>query len=226
MGKQLVTMVYLKDMKSQWPWNPNAPEDFADKEIYTHRVSIEDASDVWRVPVLPPMDGFAFVGMRISVYGKDSTYTVTPRLVLGETQRSMFGLPWDHTILSNGSWAPLGFPLTHKMIAIGEDGLDYLVKHVGPCWGKMEFIAQRFEDLREDESNLSYIFLNHRTDKVEWILNEDNRMFKINPIDGPVYRRPSKIIPSMLRLLDTNRNDWDDVSLSRDSVNIPAPLLV
>ena len=213
-------------MKTQWPWNPQAPEDFSDKEIYTHRVNVEDATDLWRVPIFPPMNGFAYVAMRVCVFRKDADYTMTPRLVLGETQRGMFGLPWDQTLLSNGSWAPLGYPLTHKMIAICEDGLDSLIKHPETCWGKVEFLAQRFEDILEDESNLSYIFLNHRTDKVEWILNEENLMYKIHPIDGPVYRHRSKIMPSMLRLLDKNRNDWEDASLIHEIVNIPAPLLV
>jgi hypothetical protein len=219
-------MVYLKDLKYQFPWNPNAPEDYADKEIYTHRVAFEDASTEWRIPVLPPLDGFAFVGMRLSLYGKDKSYTVTPKLVIGETEKGMFGLPWDTTLLNNGSWSPLGFPLTHKMIAIGEDGLDYLIQHPEPCWGLVEFIAQRFEDILEDESNVSYIFLNHRTDKVEWILNEHNLMFKPHPMDGPVYKKKAKVIPSVLRLLDDKRNDWQDTSLFWHQVSIPLPLYV
>lgn len=219
-------MVYLKDLKFQYPWNPQAAEDYSDKEIYTHRVDVEDASNVWRVPLLPPMDGFAYVGMRISVYGKDTNYTVTPRLVIGETNRGMFGLPWDHTLLSNGSWAPLGFPITHKMIAIGEDGLDYMIQHPETCWGKIDFIAQRFDDIQEDESNVSYIFLNHRTDKVEWILNKENLMYKPHPMDGAVYRQRAKVIPSVLRLLESKRNEWQDKELFWNQVNIPAPLLV
>ena len=219
-------MVYLKDLKQQFPWNPNAMEDYSDKEIYTHRVSIEDASKEWRVPLLPPMNGFAFVGMRVSVYGKDTNYTMTPRLVIGATEKGMFGLPWDHTLLTNGSWGPLGFPITHKMIAICEDGLDVLIKHPEACWGKVDFIAQQFQDILEDESNVSYIFLNHRTDKVEWILNEDNMMFKPHPMDGAVYRRRAKVMPSILRLLEKNRNDWQDSQPFWNQVNIPAPLLV
>lgn len=218
-------MVYLKDLKYQFPWNPNAPEDYSDKEIYTHRVSIEDASNVWRVPLLPPMDGFAFVGMRISVYGKDMNYTVTPRLVIGETEKGMFGMPWDNTLLSNGSWAPLGFPITHKMIAIGEDGLDSLIHHPEPCWGKVDFIAQRFDDLLEGETGISYAFLNHRTDKVEWILNKENFMYKPQPIDGPLYRGPLKVIPSVLRLLDKNRNDWQDTLAFWAELRLTSPLL-
>jgi hypothetical protein len=217
-------MVFLKDLKQQYPWNPNAPEEYADKEIYTHRVSVEDASKTWRVPLLPPMNGFAFTGLRLSVYGKTMDYTAVPRLVIGETEKPMFGMPWDTTIASNGTWAPLGFPITHKIIAIGEDGLDILIDHAEPCWGKVDFIAQRFDDLDEDESDLSYIFLNHRTDKVEWILNQNNLMYKPQPIDGPLYRRRSKVLPSIERLLTVNRNDWQDTERFWSQVNIPIPL--
>jgi hypothetical protein len=217
-------MVFLKDLKQQHPWNPNAPEDYADKEIYTHRVSVEDASKTWRVPLLPPMNGFAFTGLRLSVYGKTMDYTAVPRLVIGETENAMFGMPWDNTIASNGTWAPLGFPMTNKIIAIGEDGLDILIDHGEACWGKVDFIAQRFDDLDEDESDLSYIFLNHRTDKVEWILNQDNLMYKPQPIDGPLYRRRSKVLPSIQRLLTVNRNDWEDTERFWSQVNLPIPL--
>lgn len=223
-------MVYLKDLKTQWPWSSSQTpkqEDLADKEIYTHRIAMADGenSNVWRVPILPPMGGFAFTGFRVSVYGKDSNYTMTPHVVLGETEKSMFGLPWDQTIASNGSWTPLGFPLTNKIIAITEDGLDLLIHHKEPCWGQVEFVAQRFEDLMEDEKEIAYIFLNHRTDKAEWILNPENRMYKPIPWDMPVYPRKAKLIPSVLRLLESNRNDWPDTSLFWNQVNLPAPLL-
>lgn len=218
-------MVFLHELKTQYPWDPNAPEDYADKEIYTHRVSVEDASTVWRVPVLPPLNGFAFTGLRFTVYGMTNDSTRVARLVIGETEKPMFGFPWDTTRVTNGSWAPLGFPLTHKMIAIGEDGLDVLIDHAEACWGKVEFIAQRFDDLLEDESDISYVFLNHRTDKVEWILNQDNLMYRPQPIDGPLYRRRSKVIPSIQRLLTDNRNDWQDTELFWNQVSIPIPLL-
>lgn len=218
-------MIYLKDLAKQWPWNPQAPEDFSDKEIYTHRIDSEDASKVWRVPVLPPMDGFAFVGVRVSVFGKTSDYTVVPHLVLGETKKDMFGLPWDNTVTTNGSWAPLGFPLTHKMIAITEDGLDLLIVHPEAYWGKVELVAQRFQDILEDESQISYLFMNHRTDKVEWILDQNNLMFKPNPLWDPVYPRQAKLIPSVLRLLDSKRNEWTDTSQWWPRVRLPIPLL-
>ena len=218
-------MVFLHDLKHQYPWNPNAAEEYSDKEIYTHRVSVEDASSEWRVPVLPPLNGFAFTGLRLTVFGKTMDYTAVPRLVIGATEKPMFGMPWDTTIASNGTWTPLGFPLTHKMIAIGEDGLDLLIQHSEPCWGKVDFIAQRFDDLLEDESDISYVFLNHRTDKVEWILNQNNLMYKPHLMDGPVYPRRSKVMPSIHRLLAVNRNDWQDSELFWNQVSIPIPLL-
>jgi len=225
LGACIATMVFLNELQAQWPWNPNN-KDLSDKEIYTHRVALEDASKLWRVPVLDPMRGFAFTGMRVSVYGKDDVYTMTPRLVLGATSKPMFGLPWDTTLITNGSWAPLGFPLTNKIVAICEDGLDYLIQHSEPCWGQVEFVAQRFDDLLEDESEMSYMFLNHRTDKVEWILNPDNRMYKPNlRYDLPVYPGPVKLFPSILRLLDKNRTAWADTAQRWNQVNLPMPLL-
>ena len=220
-----VTMVYLKDLKSQWPWSAAAAKDLSDKELYTHRVSFEDASDTWRVPVFEPMGGFAYTGLRISVHGQPVEYTMVPRLVLGQTDKPMFGMPWDQTVVCNGSWTPIGFPLTNKIIAITEDGLDYIIKHTGVSWGHVEFVAQRFEDLLEDEATMTYMFLNHRTDKVEWILNAENRMYKPDLVNDPVYKRPSKIIPSVIRLLDENRTEWPDVATSWQGVNLPVPLL-
>lgn len=218
-------MVFLSQLISQFPWNPNAPEDYSDKEIYTVRVSIEDASDSWRVPLLEPMDGFAFVGIRVTVFGQTSEYTMIPRLVQGATTKQMFGLPWDQTVLTNGAWAPLGFPLTHKMLAISEDALDLLIRHTEPCWGRVDVLAQRFEDLVEDETGITYAFLNHRTDKMEWILSETNRMYKPHPIDGPVLSGKVKLVPSVLRLLDIHRSPWTDQSQWKSSVNLSAPLL-
>lgn len=218
-------MVFLKDLREQWPWCPEH-EDFSDKEIYTHYMDQEDSSKVWRVPIYDPMRGFAYTGVRVCVFGQDPNYTVVPRIVLGASFKSMFGLPWDQTVATNGSWTPLGFPLTNKIIAITEDGLDLVIHHSEPCWGKVEFVAQRFEDLLEDETEIAYIFLNHRTDKVEWILNPDNFMYKPRKGDQTLYRQKSKIMPSVLRLLEKERNPWQDTCLYWSEVNIPAPLLL
>ena len=218
-------MVFLKDLREQWPWCPEN-EDFSDKEIYSHSVRQEDTSKVWRVPIYDPIQGFAYTGIRVCVFEQNPNYSVTSQVVLGATQKSMFGNPWDQTVCTNGSWAPLGFPLTNKIIAITEDGLDLLIQHPEPCWGKVEFVAQRFEDLLEDESDIAYVFLNHRTDKVEWILNANNNMYKPRSYEIPLYKQKSKIMPSILRLLDTERNPWHDTCLWWAEVSISAPLLL
>lgn len=220
-------MVSLKDLKSQWPWNRSLqPETLSDKEIYTHRVESAKPSFVWRIPVLPPLNGYAYTGMRIVVYGKDDTYTMDARLQLKATESPMFGLPCDTTSAKNGSWAPLGFPLTNKLLRISQDGLEYVVRHDELCWGKVEFVAQRFQDLQEDEADMSYIFLHNQKDKVLWVLNKENNMYKPHPALNIVFRNKVKIIPSIPRLLDTGRNDWPDEALYWSGITISIPFLM
>jgi hypothetical protein len=131
-------MVYLKDVQTKWPWDPNAPEDYSDKEIYTHLISIGDASKSWKVPVLPPMNGFIYTGIRILVFGKDSRYTVSIHL-------------WENVSIRNGIWTPLVFPLTKNIIEMKEGGFTLDIHHEESCWGKVEFIGERFDDLVENE---------------------------------------------------------------------------
>lgn len=216
------TMVFLKDLKTQWPWSPNADEDLSDKEIYTHTIHLEDASDVWRVPILPPMNGFAFVGIHISIYGKGGSYSREARLVLGETDKPLFGPQWDTVSVKNTGWTPLGFPLSHKMIAITEDGLDILISNPEACGGRVELLAQRFEDILEVEEDISYLFLNEQNGKVEWVLNETNLMYKPFEQETPYYRRKVKLIPSTRRLFDGEKPDWPDIATSWEGVSLVA----
>ena len=205
-------MVYLRDLPTQYPWNPNAEADFTDKEIYSRFVEQEDASPVWRIPLYEPQDGFAFVGFRLSVFEKSSDAPVVVRLVRGSSVKPMFGVPLDLTETTTGAWTPLAFPLTHKILAIGEDALDLLITHSEPCWGRVDVIAQRFDDLLEDETGIQYAFRNPHTDAVDWILSPDNSLYRPHPMDGPLLRGKSKVLPSVLRLLDASREPWADTS--------------
>jgi len=90
----------------------------------------------------------------------------------------------------------------------------------------VEFLAQRFDDLLEDETDISYIFLNHRTDKAEWILNPKNTMYKPNGMEVFRYNQKSKIIPSILRLLEPERDDWNDTEVWWKEVALPWPFVV
>lgn len=218
-------MVFLRDLSTQWPFNPQAPQDLSDKEVYTARVAVEDASKQWRCPVYPPMSGFAFVAVRLRVVNQNTPATPLGSLVLGATDKPVFGMPWDNVLLED-KWTPLGFPLTHKMIAVTEDGMDFLVHHGKECFGQVEFLAQRFEDLLQDESDMAYAFLNHRSDKVEWILTgKENILYKPQLNLDPIYHGKIKLIPSVHRLLDTNRQVWPDTSVFQKPLNLSAPLL-
>lgn len=218
-------MVYLRDLKYQWPFDLQAPQNLSDKEIYTHRVALEDASKEWRCPIFPPMNGFAFVAVRLVIFDKKAPATPLGSLVFGETNKPVFGMPWDNVLLDD-KWCPLGFPLTHKMIAMTEDGLDLIIRHSEVCAGKVEFLAQRFEDLLEEEGDMAYAFLNHRTDKVEWCLTgKENILYKPNANVDPLYQGRIKIIPSILRLLDSKRQQWPDTSLFQPCLSISVPLL-
>ena len=214
-------MVFLNDLQSQYPWN--GPEELSDKEIYTHMISHMNPTAEWRIPLGKPLEGYAFTGLRVVVYGKTSEYTIVPRLFKAGTEESVFGLPWDNTLANNGSWAPLGFPLTKKIIGLTENGLEYVVKHNEPCWGKVEFIGQRFDDLLEKE-DVSYLFLNHRTDKSEWILTEENSLYRPQLAIEPLYRGKVKLMPSILRLLEKDRNKWPDSSTFWNQVSLAIPL--
>jgi hypothetical protein len=225
MYSPFVPMVYLRDLPNQWPFNPQAPQDLTDKEIYTARVTVEDASKLWRCPVYPPMNGFAFVAVRLRIANKQGPSTPLGSLVLGATEKPVFGMPWDNVLLEE-KWCPLGFPLTHKMIAITEDGLDFLVHHSQECFGQVEFLAQRFDDLLEEEADMAYAFLNHRSDKVEWILTgKENILYKPQVHIDPVYHGKIKLIPSVLRLLDEKRQVWPDISQFQKPLNVSVPLL-
>ena len=122
-------MVYLNNVQDQWPWNPN-DTDMSNKEIYTHRVSIKDATDIWKVPVLPPMNGFVYNGMRVLVFGKDAEYTMSiGGIDVKSGERIMSG-----ERIKSGEWVPLPF--------LGrENSVEILMKQNESCWGKVEFVA-------------------------------------------------------------------------------------
>lgn len=218
-------MVFLKDLKQQWPWNPNN-KNLEDKEIYMHIVHEEDASREWRVPIYAPLHGFAFVGIRVLVEGASDTYAMMPRLVMGATYNPVFGAPWDNTLCTNGQWKEVGFPLTHRMIALTEDGMDMIIKHNELCFGKVEMIAQRFDDLMEDESHISYAFVHHRTNTIEKIMTPWGSFFKPENSHLEIFDSPIKIIPCLYRVLNKNEPDWPDTRLYWRSLSLRDPIQI
>ncbi len=214
-------MVYLKDLASQYPWNS---EDIIqdNKEIYTHHIDPEDTCDKWIIPIFEPQNGFAYTGFRIHAVNKDDHYSVKCRMVVTYRNRSMFGEKNDHYKAVNKQWTPLRFPLTHKMIAIDEDGLSLMVEHDEPVCGFVEFIGQKFDDLLEDESPIAYAFFHENT--IECILTQNNYMIKPDKQYGPKYYHPIKLIPSITQLLDKNKTPWQDTEPYWNTLQYDNPL--
>ena len=65
-------MVLLSEVKSQYPWCfvPNVRKALHDKEILTQ--DVDDESAVWRIPLLPCLPGFAYVGFKITTLEYDN----------------------------------------------------------------------------------------------------------------------------------------------------------
>ena len=212
-------MVYIKDLRSQWPWNPQAAQDMSDKEIYTYMIGPADRSNRWRIPIEAPMDGFAYVGVRIIVADAPAEYPILPYVVRGYSDNHVFGIPWDNLYCLNGKWRELGFPLTNRMIAIDEEGLDLIVTHQRACYGKVEFIAQRLEDIRVEE-DVTYAFLDDRKRQVAWLLTPRGHFYKPDPMDGSSWNGPVKMIPCLTRVLDSRIPEWHDTREYQDSVRL------
>lgn len=202
-------MVFLKDLSTQWPWRNEDPPNLNDKEIYTQRVYDEDASKQWKIQICPPLPGFAYVGYRVIPYGYHST-PVTCSLVRGYSDKPLF--KDTLTTTQYHKWTPLPYPLVKRACSIYEDEHELLIKHNVACSGKVELVAQRFDDLLEDDSGLSYAFV---TNKVEYILTPNTQFYKPIP-EALTYDKPTKILPPVQVLL----NGWTDTDTYRVSVSL------
>ena len=143
-------MVKLTEILEQFPWNPAAPQDLSDKEIYTHTVAPEDLGTVWSVPILACMRDFAYVGFRI----RTNTQVVPTSVILmtGDGKRhSIIGKREDN--LTSGfptvNWTPFKYPLPAKILSLDEDEPILEVVFPGDVFGKVEFLAQKFDELEE-----------------------------------------------------------------------------
>lgn len=202
-------MVYLKDLYAQYPLCLSAKEDLSDKEIYTQHIEKEDACKVWKISLQGVMHGFAYVAYRIHVADEQPDYKVKSKLCIGTSPTLLFNEKMDVKEAIQNTWIPLSYPLTHKMTAIDEDGLTIVIYNPEEKYGCVEVIAQRFDDLLENEDNISYGFLQENSEHVEWILSADNYMSKAKSYNEKSYHFPIKLVPSISRLLDTE-NPWED----------------
>lgn len=208
-------MVYLKDLSSQYPLCPTAPEDLSDKEVYIQYVDEEDACPIWKISLQGVMHGFAYVAFRIHVADEQPDYKVQTKLCIGETNRALF--LHEPVEATQKTWTPLQYPLTHKMTAIDEDGLTLFIYNRENKYGFVEVIAQNFNDLLSNEDELSYAFL--KNDEIEWVLTRQNMLYKAKNMGDPLYNAPIKVIPSIARLLD-KEHPWEDIDFYFPSISL------
>jgi hypothetical protein len=172
-----------------------------DKEILTIHISpneYDSPQKNWRIPLYAPMPGYAFVGVRM-VLESEQPYEVSGKLVVGEREKSFFGSSWDRVVVKNRKWVPFPFPLTNHMIAIDEDGIYLILQHEKPVWGKVECVAQRFEDIYEDETN--YAFWDDQKNSVLNILTKSGYFYKPMKEAESVFPQMIKLIPPVPILL-------------------------
>lgn len=148
-------MVKLTEIIEQFPWNPQAPEDWSDKEVYTHIVHPEDAGSFWSVPVLSCMQDFAYVGFRI--HTNTQVFPTSVVLMTGDGRRKpVLGNEEDFQTFGHETtnWTPFKYPLPARLIALDEDEPLLEIGFLKPVWGKVEFLAQKFDELEDSNRPL------------------------------------------------------------------------
>jgi len=165
-------MVNLSELAQQWPWNPQARHDLSDKEILTYYHHLEDKSKDWYAPIYPCLPGYAFVGYR--VIPVENLMPVSICIQIGNgfgKPRAIFGPHTDSQFVNPVSydWTPLKIPITHRMCQIDEDELYLHVKLPQDSWGKVELLAQRFDDLPEEDKHVDYWYPGARNPAGGWI---------------------------------------------------------
>ena len=160
-------MVYLSDLNQQWPWNPTAEKDYTDKEIYTQIIS--QPLGTWEIPVSPPMPGYAYVGLRVAVSGKPEGHSYFPKFVRGSERFPVFEDPWELIISGNTKWTPIPYPMPHRLFKQLNESITLLIQQDGDSIGRVELLAQKFDDLLEDDHHISYVYTYGKTFRTTWI---------------------------------------------------------
>ena len=187
-------MVFLSNLSTQWPWNPNVSKDYTDKEIYTHIITPSLTNDEWVIPIHPPMPGYAYIGMRFAIAGKSDSYVMYPRFVVGKQRFPLFGHPYDIQQCINTTWSPLSFPMPQRLFQQPNKGtVEVLVSHDTPCFGKLELLAQRFDDILEDDSQITYAYYDVLLEKIGWIHTPSE--FETAPSHSVISKRCKVLAP-------------------------------
>lgn len=197
-------MVYLADLRNEWPWKANAEPQMEDKEILTQTI-LQPGKD-WLISVLPPMRGYAFIGIRFVAVDGTQDDMALARLVRQDTgirDSTVFGFPWDQALLNHGMWRPLGFPLSHSLC--NNVHLEIILQMDKAFVGKVELLAQKIDDLMDGE--VLFGFLNDRKQRLEWI---QDRAGHLRIPDANSFYERVKVVPGLHRLLDKKEPEWED----------------
>ena len=153
-------MVLLSEVKSQYPWCfvPNVRKALHDKEILTQ--DVEEESAVWRIPLLPCLPGFAYVGFKVNTLEHDNVQIYSATTVQGAEDKPLFGLPHDRIVIRKypSGYIPFNYPIVSRLCHLNEDEIHLVLRFNAALAGRVEMIAQKFDDLPEDDFRVKYYY--------------------------------------------------------------------
>jgi hypothetical protein len=182
-------MVRLSDIKTQYPWC-NVIDTLSDKEILTQ--SVDEESTTWRIPLLPCLPGFAYVGFKVNTYS--GVKPISAKTVQGDPDKALFGMPDDVISIKEfpSGYIPFNFPIVSRLCHLNEDEIHLILTFGEAISGRVEIIAQKFDELPEDDFKTKYYYvLNEegglllQTDQYISFINCD-RISRINFYPGSV----------------------------------------
>ena len=188
-------MAHLSDIKTQYPWSfvPNVTNALSDKEILTQ--SVDEDSTTWRIPLLPCLPGFAYVGFKVNTYSDDADVKpISAKTVQGDRDKALFGMPDDVISIKEypTRYIPFNFPIVSRLCHLNEDEIHLILTFDEAISGRVEIIAQKFDELPEDDFRTKYYYvLNEegglllQTDQYISFINCD-RISRINFYPGSV----------------------------------------
>ena len=152
-------MVLLSDIKTQYPWC-NVTNALFDKEILTQ--NIDEESTTWRIPLLPCLSGFAYVGFKVNTYSDDvDVKPISAKTVQGARDKALFGLPDDVISIKEypSRYIPFNFPIVSRLCHLNEDEIHLVLAFDQAISGRVEIIAQKFDELPEDDFRTKYYYV-------------------------------------------------------------------
>jgi len=197
-------MVRLSQVKTQYPWCfvPNVKKALFDKEILTQ--DVEDESAVWRIPLLPCLPGFAYVGFKVNTLDHDNVEIVSAKTSQGAEDKPLFGLVEDkiHIKKYPNGYIPLNFPIVSRLCHLNEDEIHLVISFNATVAGRVEIIAQKFDDLPEDDLKAKYYY---KIDDENGMLLQTNQYISFGKCDRISLINYS---PSAIRLqrIDLDQN--------------------